>query len=66
MFLETYRFENHIAESCFDKCVPTLRSKHLGKGEMLCVENCTAKFVSALNRISLRMADINKELASKA
>ena len=38
----------------------------VSKGEMLCVENCTAKFVSALNRISLRMEDINKELASKA
>ena len=64
--VESCRFENHITEACFDKCVPTLRSKHLGQGEIVCIENCTEKFVSALNRISMRMEDINKELASKS
>ena len=63
--VKSCRFENHITKSCFNKCASSLRSKHLGQGEKTCVENCTAKFVSALNRISLRMEDIEKELASK-
>lgn len=60
------RTANRMVEKCFDKCVDTLRSKHLGEGEIHCVENCTSKYLEVTNRMYQRFQEIQeKEMKSQ-
>ena len=55
-----------MVEKCFDKCVDTLRSKHLGEGEIHCVENSTSKYLEVTNRMYQRFQEIQeKEMKSQ-
>ena len=59
------RTANRMVEKCFDKCVEALRSKHLGDGEIECVQNCTAKYLELTNRMYQRFQEIQeKEMKS--
>ena len=38
-----------------------MRSKHLSKGEIVCIQNCSEKYIDMVNRMSYRMQDIEKK-----
>ena len=60
------RTGNRIVETCFDKCVESMRSKRMGGGEIQCVENCTTKFLDLTNRLYARFQEIQtKEMDQK-
>ena len=50
-----------MIEQCFNKCVQSMRSKHLSKGEIVCIQNCSEKYIDIVNRMSYRMQDIERE-----
>ena len=61
MGADACRTANRMVEKCFDKCVDTLRSKHLGEGEISCVENCTSKYLEVTNRMYQRFREIQEK-----
>lgn len=52
-----YSMYNNLVYRCFDGCVGSFRSKTLDSKEIVCVENCAARFVKMTQRVGLRFAE---------
>jgi len=48
---------NRISQKCFDRCVTSLRTSSLEKGEVACINNCSLKYKKGWDRINKRFAE---------
>jgi hypothetical protein len=55
--IRNYSMYNNLVYRCFDGCVGSFRSKTLDGKEIVCVENCAARFVKMTQRVGLRFAE---------
>ncbi|KAL1927715.1 hypothetical protein VTP01DRAFT_3536 [Rhizomucor pusillus] len=61
-FMDLY---NRILETCRKKCIPShYHEPDLNKGEMVCIDRCTSKYVSVQKHLSKKMQENSERLSN--
>jgi len=54
---------NKLAGKCFERCAQNVSISQLSTAEMLCLDRCTAKYIHAINTVSIRTQEISGKYA---